>query len=366
MARETKSLKDSARPMSKAEILELARKELSPREFGRIKRLKRILGSASLKTVVLVELADGAEAVMLVQRPHARAQIESNLALAREFLGELSRRGVDIPSGMFDSLMGALERQLEEETRMTAEAEKIRAAKAYYEGLNASLGARLGRWRFRVPGLVEGFAVRDGILFVEKAEGKSFDKLGAEARGESGRWIVESALRLLFREGWFDADRHLGNHLVDAENGLIYPLDFGQAAVFSRGAFWKTDDRYRLAQFIRALDAGDADGTLRHGLGMAEGPAPRDLPALRAQIRRALGGESSLEDRIVRLMNAFADAGAPLADRFSFGAFKGLLTLYGEGYVPPETFRAILSGEIERSLKRKWLRVVLDRWSKGE
>lgn len=361
VARETASLKNDARPMTKAEILEAMQRELTAGELARIKTLKKVIGSASLKTVVLVELTDGREVVMLLRRPHAAEQIETNLRLGQEFLRELDRIGMSQASAMFDAVLDAVRQQLAEELKFTKEAESIRTAQAHFEGLNSSMRAQLGGWRFAVPGLVEGFQVRDSILFMEKAGGTTYDKLSPELRGQAGPLIAESALSLLFREGWFDADRHTGNQLIDPEKKLIYPLDFGQAAAYSKKGFWQSDDRYELAQFLRGFAEGDADRVLRHGAAMSPADGSGVFTALRDELRRILAGDASLPDRLIAVVSAFTEQGLRLDGKFTFGAFKGLMTLYGESYVSEEGFRALLSREITSLLKRKFPRTLADR-----
>ncbi len=359
VARQTAALKDGARPMTKAEILDAARRELTPEEFSRIKRLVRVVGSASVKTVVLVELQDGRQVVMLLRRPHAAEQIDGNLRLGSEFLKELDRRGLSAASALFETVLDAVREQLAQELLLTREADSLRAAKLHYERLNRSMRAELGPWRFRVPLPVAGFRERDTILFVENAEGETYDRLPAGVRAQVGPLIADSSLNMLFRDGWFDADRHTGNQLIDERARVIYPLDFGQSAEFSRAAAWRSDDRYELAQFLRALSGGDADGVLRRGLAMA-GRGPRDLGALRAEVGRIVSGGGRMQDQIVALVGAFAEQGAPLAGRFTFGALKGLMTLAGENYLPDAAFRASLAREISALLRRKLPRTVLD------
>ncbi|OGR48135.1 MAG: hypothetical protein A2X40_05395 [Elusimicrobia bacterium GWC2_65_9] len=360
IARQTASLKSSARPMSKAEILEVARRELSAEEFAKIRRLKRVIGSASLKTVVIVELVDGREVVMMLRRPRAAEQIEGNLRLGREFLRELDLRGLSSASAMFESILEAVRAQLAEELKMTKEARSIGQAGRHYEALNRSMGPRLGGWRFEAPRVVDDFQPRDSILFMELASGATFERLSARDRAQVGPLIAESSLRLLLREGWFDADRHTGNQLIDPERKVIYPIDFGQATEFSKTAFWKRDDRYELAQFLRALGEGNAGALVVHGRAMSAATAPADLSALKTEVAKILVGGGSMADRIIALVTAFAGQGVAMEGRFTFGAFKGLMTLYGEAYVPEEGFRRLLAGEIARILKAKFPVAALD------
>lgn len=352
-AKETVSLKTDAQPMTKAEILKVLEKELSPEELSKIKNLKKILGSASLKTVVLIELQDGRKVVAMVQRPHAAGQIESNLSLSAEFLREIKSRGIELGFGMFDPILKAVKNQLDREMEMTEEAEKIKEARAVYDGLNRSHRSSLKGWRFEVPGLIEGFKVRKNILFVELAKGATFDKLDPAAQKEAGPILAESALASLFQKGWFDADRHLGNQLIDSGRKVIYPIDFGQVEHFSRKGFWRSDDRYVLARFLGSVAMGEEEAVLKYGLKMA-GKEDSEPEGLADEVLSVLSEKKDVPDRLISLANAFSEHGAPFEQKFSFGALKGLLTLYGERYVSDEDFGRLLRSEIEKILRKKF------------
>ncbi|NUM89633.1 MAG: hypothetical protein HUU37_10545, partial [Bdellovibrionales bacterium] len=354
VAKETAALKDSAAPLSKAEIEEVL-KALPAGERGRIQRLKRVVGSASLKTVAEVELMDGREAVLLVQRPFAEDQIRSNLDLSARFLQELKRRKVDVPVGLFDAVVADLRSQVLGETKMTDEAEKIRAARAHFERLNRDMTGRMNGYRFSVPALVEGFQPRDNILLLEKAEGVTWARAPAELRKATGAQIVESSLRTLFREGWFDPDRHGGNILVDPKTKTIHPIDFGQAETYSKHPFWKSDDRYVFMRFLQGISEGDEKLVWENGLKMAEPGASVDLAGLRTRLAGALDAtkDKPVHDRIIAVTNAFVDSGGKFERRFSFGGLKGLMILHGEQYVSSEEFASILKQEAAALIRSK-------------
>ena len=81
ISKELAELKDNAEPMSKIAVRK-ALKDAMGTEFSKIRRIKKVIGSASIKTVVLAELWDGREVVILVQRPHAEEVVETNILLA--------------------------------------------------------------------------------------------------------------------------------------------------------------------------------------------------------------------------------------------------------------------------------------------
>jgi predicted unusual protein kinase regulating ubiquinone biosynthesis (AarF/ABC1/UbiB family) len=349
-AQETKGLKDSAEPLSLYEMETILKEKLPPAEFGRIRRFVKRLGSASLKTVAEVELDDGSHAVVMVQRPFAPDQVASNLALARRFLEEARKQGIEIPGGMLDSILDDLKSQLDDEMKMTLEAKHIGEHAALYARFNREMAPELKGWRFEVPLLTPGFTPQDTVLVTQKAAGVPWGELDPAVQREVGPLIVESSLRGMFREGLFDADRHAGNFLVDPVNKIIYPIDFGQSERFNRAAPWAADDRLHFAEFVRAIGERNPEALANAGLAMSPQRSlpPAQKAALVGELAAALKDpkNASDSDRIIASVNALAGRGVRMDRRFSFGGLKGLMFLQGENYVPPEKF--------EQSV-RKWV-----------
>ena len=357
IARENRKLKDRAKPLSLADILEVMNEQMTEAELAQIKTIKRILGSASLNTVVLVELEDGRELAMAVQRPHAGEQIEGNFELGGKFLDEARGQGLLPGSRLMDTLLGSFKQQLDDELRMDLSAEKMQSAAGLYENFNASMRSQLRGWSFRVPALAEGFAVHPRILFMQKADGVPFDskELSDAVRAEVGPALADSSLRKLFRFGWFDPDRHQGNFLIDPKTKTIWALDFGQAETFSKTSRWRSDDRAVLAQFLLAVSRSDAPSVARWGYGMSAQGAPSNAAPLERALASALSSGGNIAERLLAVVNTFADNGVAFDKKFAFGAFKGLMVLYGEHYVDDARFQSLMESEIRLLLAREKL-----------
>ena len=355
IAEETKSLKSSAEPLTKMEIEQILEKELSAAEYRKIRGVKRVLGSASLKNAALLELHDETQVVVLIQRPYASNQVYTNLDLSKKFLATVRRNGVEIPGGMMQSILGALEEQLSDELRMSKEAEHIANAQVAYQNYNTTLAKDLKGWKFEMPGVSEKFAIRDHLLFVDLAPGTTLDRLSVETKRAVGKPIVKSALNSLFERGVFNADSHSGNFLIHDESRTIAPIDVGQTEQFSKRTMWAADDRYNLAQFIRALDNRDEKRIIQYALQMQKPGSPTPSgPELRNAVHTVLKRHYVNEaDRIVDVVNALAENGLVLDRKFSFGGLKGLVVLMGEEYVTPAEFRALLGEEVKKVLLKK-------------
>jgi predicted unusual protein kinase regulating ubiquinone biosynthesis (AarF/ABC1/UbiB family) len=368
VASQAKQLKDQAEPMTKSELLEVVLESFTQEERARIRRYVRVLGAASLKTAVLVELDDGSEAVLLAQRPGAEAQNEGNFRRGRAFLAGLKQGGTSQSSALLESVIDSLEAQLKEEVRMTLDVDKTAEAARRFGELAASseLKTELGSWRIVVPQQVPGFKARDNALVVRYAKGVSFDQLSPETQKQVGPLLVKLNLQMLFRTGWFDADRHMGNWRFDPEAKVIAPLDFGQLQRFTKGGSFSRDDVLALGSFIAAIGKKDAKGLVK---AMRQMSIASDMPkaktaALEEDLTRLfVESDGDFSGQVFQSIEKAQDRGIKLAPRFAFGALKGLMVLAGEEYVSKDEFARLLGGEVRRLMMRKMPALTLDRLS---
>lgn len=362
---ELRDLKDNASPMEKAEILRIMRETLSPQELSQISHLKALIGSASIKAVILLQLENGQEGVMMLRRPFAAEQIHSNLARARGFLTELKKTGVEFDYLAMNAMIDTVEDQLADEILFTQEAKNIAQAHEIFEHFNDELAKDLDGWRFKVPQVLEGFGVYDNLLFVEKADGTTLNQVPQSPEREKvSKIVVTASFRGLFRQGWFNADGHAGNWLMNSDTRVIYPIDFGQAETFEKsGLFFRADEIYHLAQFLKATLAKNKSSIIKHGLALTEtrAPTPSQRQRLEHAVSAVLSRPLSLEDRALSLVSAFSESDLKIMRKVSFGALKGLVTLEQEKFVSTEEFNQMTRKEVTRILLRKAPLLVLDK-----
>ncbi|MFA5140866.1 MAG: AarF/UbiB family protein [Elusimicrobiota bacterium] len=349
IAAETRHLKDRAPPMSRYEIYDRMDALMTSEEREKIVGLEKIMGSASVKTVVRTPLKDGRKVVMVLQPGPISNQIQTNLELGRRFLDELERRDLVKQSRMLATLIEALRGQLVEEIDFSLEAKRTDRARRVLGRYNRAEAGTLKGWSFEVPKTVEGMPLSDKIAFYDLAKGMPFDQLTEEQRREVGPLLVRASLAMLFRYGTFDADRHKGNWLIDPETKTIYAIDFGQLEDFQPKGWFQEDPRLVLAEFLRAVQAHDVDGIIRQARLMTKPGS--SVPSGGADLRQALS-EEKVSDRLIGILTALTEAGFVIDRRYIFGAMKGLLILYGEGYVDESSFMRVMEGEV-RSLYLK-------------
>lgn len=347
-----KELMDNAKPIDMAEIRAIMDGTLSAEELALIKGPKKILGSASLKVAVLMELKDGTEVVMMVRRPHVIEQVKSNLERARGLLGEMQKAGLPMDYDALKSMLFSVESQLADEIRFSSEAAKVTEATETFAKLNDSMRGKLGKWKFRVPRLTKGFQVRDNLLFMEKATGKTLNRMAeGSAKKAASRLAAIGSVQGLFRLGWFDADRHLGNWIVDEVTGEIWAFDFGQAEKFAgtnqRGS---VDEVEQLASFLFNSGIKRVDGIVSSGVLLSENPKPSatQLDMLKREVKKVLARNLPNEDRLLQLVSAFDRSGVKLKRKVSFGALKGLVVISQAGLISEKELSGLLRNEIVR------------------
>jgi predicted unusual protein kinase regulating ubiquinone biosynthesis (AarF/ABC1/UbiB family) len=359
VAREAEVLKDGALPLTKSEIEKILDETLTPAERSKIKDIKKVLGSASFKTVVEIELKDGTSAVAMVMRPFAERQVRTNLELSLEFVKALKRRGFPLPDGMFASLVKHLTTQMVDETKLSLEAVKVKRA----ESVISSLTQKHDGVRMSVPGLHDDFQVRDHLLFMHKANGVGWKDVPRAHRKPVGRAIVDKALDLLLEKGWFDPDRHAGNFIVEItksgkkEIPTVHWIDFGQALDFDASPGWRSDDPFKLVQFLRSIQEGDAASLVKDAAALSDSKsvtrATRDVALSKLQAERTRLSQLTFADRLVESMNLLESAGLRIEGKYSVGALKGLLILQRENYVSEAEFIELFAKKAKALMLRK-------------
>ncbi len=369
---ELRGLRDRARPLSKYQVERIFENTLTFSERSRIRRTVRVLGSASMKTVVLVELVDGRQVVAMVRAPNVQEQNRSNIERAKLFVANLREEGIEVPSFMDDIIRGT-ERQMQHEENFTEEVENVLRAQGMYDKLNTQMANELEGWHFHVPGPIEGFTPRDNLIFMEYAPGIPHENITNDhTRKHTGRMLLRAGVRGLFRHRILNTDPHGGNYLIDENTRTIHPIDFGQEEVYRRASFIRSifgrlqtgDDIYNLSQFLRAVEAQNVDDMVRFGVRLSATGQARDHAALREELRNLLRRAQSNDERLIGITDAFSRHEVPMEHRFSFGVLKALLIYQRENFAGVDDLHQVLTEEVTRVLRTRPMAVLQD--SPGE
>lgn len=258
-AEELASLQDDVTPLSEAEVVAVMEEELGvPWEdvFETIDA--QPLAAGTIAQVHRATLSGGQRVVLKVQRPTARADILTDLALLERFAEKAQRREsfrqVADVAAIVEHLTASLRRELDF-TREAANIERIRQVLAPFGRLDVpGVHDTLSTGRLLVMEDIQGVPVR------QAPEGP--------ARRDAGRQLLESYYRQILTEGFFHADPHPGNLLW--WNDKLYFLDCGMVGEVGPEvrellmllllAFWQQDAPF-LAEVLLMLGghAGDTD-----------------------------------------------------------------------------------------------------------
>lgn len=300
------------------------------------------LASASVGQVHAARLLDGREVVVKVQRPGARAQVETDLAI----LGRLARRierdtawgrslgVVDLADGFAASLREELDYTVELENTLA-----LRAALARGPASDDGGDAPGARPRVRVP---EVYPELSGttLLVMERLDGvpvgRAADVLAGlddAVRADLAARLLTATLDQVLVAGTFHADLHPGNVLVTAD-GRLGLLDMGSVGRLGE------PERLALAAVLLAVDADDAVAATDALLELLDAPADLDVRRLERAVGqvivrfRGAGASGAMFTALFRLVT---DAGLAVPSQVAaafrtFTSLEGTLRLIDPGF----------------------------------
>jgi predicted unusual protein kinase regulating ubiquinone biosynthesis (AarF/ABC1/UbiB family) len=206
---------------------------------------KAPVASASLAQVHEAELLDGRRVAVKVQYPGIGALVRSDLGSLRFLLGALARVERDFDwQPLLDELGDAVPRELD----------FVREARSA-ERVARELAARKD---LRIPGIVWEHTTRR-VLVMEFMEGiRIGDRPALKAAGVDTGRLARSLLEIfceqILEHGFFHADPHPGNLLVQGDGARLVLLDFGLSKELPR------EFRRGVVEFVAALLSGRTEG----------------------------------------------------------------------------------------------------------
>jgi len=289
-------------PREWVEVLERLQDRVPPRELPVVRRVvetelgrplealfarfePRPIASASLAQVHEAVLHDGRRVAVKVQYPEIAALVESDLANLRALF-----RAIDWLEGDFDlsALVDEMGRYVPRELDFLSEAN------------HAERAARLFAKRddIHVPRVVREFTTRR-VLVMEFSDGiKITDRAALDAAGVDidrvMRTLVEAWCEQVLVHGFFQADPHPGNLLVEPRGPRLVLLDWGLAKQLP------SDFRAQMLALLLALLRRDPQemALVLESLGFAARNGSRDglvaLSSVGLEIARELATTGSL------------------------------------------------------------------------
>ena len=246
---------------------------------------KAPVASASLAQVHEARLLGGRRVAVKVQYPEIATLVRSDLGSLRFVLGALARVESDFDwEPLIDELADAVPRELDfiQEGRS---AERIARALAHRADL-------------RVPGVIWEHSTRR-VLVLEYAEGIRLGDVAAlRAAGVDTGRVARSLLEIFCEQilvhGFFHADPHPGNLLVEPEGPRLVLLDFGLTKELPR------EFRAGVLEFAGALLGGQSErlGSALQKLGFRTREGREDSLQAIAEILHWAGREIRARGRL--------------------------------------------------------------------
>lgn len=248
LIKEFEKLQDKVPPFSYAKA-----KQIIENDSG--KRLDELfdyfsekpLASASIGQVHRATLKDGTDVVVKVQRPDVKETVERDLSILKEAVTRSDRYLKKQGLLNADDVVRAFDRSMSKELDYRNEARNIdRFRNMYKEYTN-----------FYIPKVYKEYT-SERMLVIEYVSGcKITDVAQIKAWGLSPKKVVENGmhiyLTMIFEYGYFHADPHPGNVLVD-KSGKINLLDFGMVGRL------ETHEKHAFAGIFINMARQDAKG----------------------------------------------------------------------------------------------------------
>ncbi len=260
---ELATLQDHVPPLNEEQVVAVMEEELGvPWEdvFDHIDPAP--LAAGTIAEVHRAVLANGELAVVKVQRPEAKEQIEQDLALLEVFAEKVSDRPqlksvIDVEA-VFEHLSESLHRELDfrQEARNM---ERLRDVIARFP-------------RLAVPRLYPDYSSSRLLVMRDVAGGPITIAPQGAARSEAAVQLLESFYKQIMVDGFFHADPHPGNLMWQPDEERLYFLDLGMAGEVGAEmretmmlllmAFWQEDVGFLTdvtLMMAGAIDRSDLD-----------------------------------------------------------------------------------------------------------
>lgn len=185
------------------------------------------LAAASLAQVHRATRIDGREVVVKIQRPDLDRQVNADLGIARTLGRAMEARSAAARQIGLRGLLGEFSSNLVEELDYYAEAYNMSRLASNMAGLPG----------VKVPELHRDLSSRrvltqEYISGVKISDVEAIDAAGLD-RGLLGENALRAAIKMLLIDGFFHADPHPGNLIVNLETGTVTFLDCGMVGELS-------------------------------------------------------------------------------------------------------------------------------------
>ncbi|MFB6292082.1 MAG: ABC1 kinase family protein [Candidatus Nanohaloarchaea archaeon] len=320
-AEELEKLEDSVPAFDPEEARDIVDEEIGMNTFSEFS--EEPIAAASIAQVHEATLQNGDEVVVKVRRPGIKEQMHEDLDILL-FLAKEFDKHSNMARGMAYQDVKEFSEWTQEELDLEKEGRNAQVMKENLEDED----------RIKIPEAYLEHST-EKVLVMEKVSGVRSNNAEAirqmdVSTEEIAMTGIRSALKQIIRDGFFHADPHPSNFLVNEDGELIY-LDFGMVGKFSK------EMRKNIALLILHAYDEDVDGLVEtiHSIGYSE--EEPDLEGLKKEVEKislrlknTTIEEQSISKALIELTMAAADHGIYMPSSLMIGG-KALVTVEGIG-----------------------------------
>ena len=240
------------------------------------------IGAASIGQVYKARLRDGTDVVVKVQRPGVQTKVQRDLDILRIMVEQgdtfLKQQGVYNAKDILD----AFERSIQRELDYTSEARYMQQFSNFYRKEK----------RFYIPEVYRQYSTSRVLVMEYIAGSKITDVAALRANGIDPPELTERGMDVylmqIFEHGYFHADPHPGNIIVQPD-GTLTLIDFGMIGKLTKR------DRLNFAGILIGMAQQDVTRMANSFRRLAIDPAIEDERAFRADVAELIDDFSALE-----------------------------------------------------------------------
>lgn len=248
-AAELEKLQSNVPPFDGALVREIVAEELGgPPESVFARFDPEPFAAASTAQVHRASLPSGESVVVKVQRPDIRSRMRADVGIMLTASRVLSQRSGELKAIDLEGMVREFGKNVLEELDYGNE-----AYNAMRLGQNMALLPDVGVPKVYGQYSTSKVLTMDFVRGVKISNLAAIDEAGLD-RQRLARSVLRAVVKQLFIDGFFHADPHPGNILVDPETGRLTFIDLGMVGQLALG------DRLNIVQLMIAMKQGDIPG----------------------------------------------------------------------------------------------------------
>lgn len=258
-AAEMNKLQSDVPPFPYEEVVEIIEDELGDRPENLFASFEvEPFAAASTAQVHRANLSSGEEVVVKVQRPSIQTQVKADIGIMASAARVLERRALWARENDLSGVLREFGDNILRELDYTGEAYNARRISLNMADIPA----------VRIPQVYSDYTTRR-VLTMEFVRGVKVNNVQAIAEAGLDRHaLAEAAIRSLIKQllidGFFHADPHPGNVLINLDTGMIYYIDLGMVGELD---FMQ---RVNLIQLLLVVQQHDSRGLAQVMLGLSK------------------------------------------------------------------------------------------------